>query len=51
MGELIRGAVYKCVADLRSALSTIINQFYNAERLYSGLNYLPPMEYERILAN
>ena len=48
-GELIRGAVYKCVADLRSALSTYTNQFYNAVRLHSGLNYLSPIEYERSL--
>jgi putative transposase len=48
-GELIRGVVYKCIADLRSALSTYINQFYNAVRLHSGLNYLSPIEYERSL--
>jgi putative transposase len=48
-GELIRGVVYKYVADLRSSLSAYINQFYNAVRLHSGLNYLSPIEYERSL--
>jgi len=49
-GELIRGAAFNCVAQLRKALSGYINKFYNAVRLHSGINYLSPIEYEQCSA-
>ena len=45
--ELIRGRVYKKVKQLRQALLTYINQFYNSVRLHSGLDYQSPIEYEQ----
>lgn len=45
--ELIRGTVYKTVKALRQALTRYINQFYNAVRLHSGLDYMSPMKYEQ----
>lgn len=45
--ELIRGTVYRKVAELRIALSTYINNFYNTVRLHSGLDYVSPIEYEQ----
>jgi transposase InsO family protein len=45
--ELIRGTIYRKAAELRRALSTYINQFYNTVRLHSGLDYLTPIEYEQ----
>lgn len=46
-GELIRKSVYKSAKQLRRALATYINGFYNRVRLHSALGYLSPMEYER----
>ena len=48
--ELIRGNVYKTMNGLRRNLAKYINQFYNAVRLHSGIDYLSPMEYEQRLA-
>ena len=44
--ELIRGSMFSCLKDLRQALSTYINKFYNGVRLHSGLGYVSPVEYE-----
>lgn len=49
-GELIRGSVFKCVAQLRRALQAYINKFYNTVRLHSGINYVSPIEYEQCVA-
>jgi transposase InsO family protein len=48
--ELIRGQVYKKEGDLRYALKRYINQFYNQNRLHSGIGYHSPMEYEQLAA-
>lgn len=45
--ELIRGNVYKTTKALRKALKSYINQFYNAVRLHSGLDYVSPIKYEQ----
>lgn len=46
-GELIRKTGFKTVKQLRRALSTYINGFYNRVRLHSSLGYRSPIEYER----
>ena len=48
--ELIRGVTWSKVAELRRALSTYINRFYNTVRLHSGLDYESPIEYEQLAA-
>lgn len=45
--ELIRGRVFKSEQELRYALNSYINQFYNHQRLHSGIGYLPPAVYEQ----
>jgi len=45
--ELIRGTIYRKATELRRALSTYINHFYNTVRLHSGLAYESPIEYEQ----
>lgn len=45
--ELIRGVTWSKIAELRRALSTYINRFYNTVRLHSGLAYESPIEYEQ----
>lgn len=47
--ELIRGRTFKTVQELRYALNSYINQFYNHQRLHSGLNYNTPVEYEQMV--
>lgn len=49
-GELIRKARFKDMKELRRELGRYINQFYNTVRLHSGLEYLSPIEYERVTA-
>ncbi len=48
--ELIRGRRYKTKQELRLALNSYINQFYNHHRLHSGIGYIPPAKYERMAA-
>lgn len=48
--ELIRGRMFKSEKELRLALNGYINQFYNHQRLHSGIGYQPPAIYERMLA-
>jgi len=48
--ELIRGRTFNSLEELRYALNSYINHFYNRKRLHSGIGYYPPMEYERIAA-
>lgn len=48
--ELIRGRKYKSMNDLRYALNSYINHFYNKKRLHSGIGYHSPIEYEKIAA-
>lgn len=48
--ELIRGRVFNKEQELRYALNSYINQFYNHQRLHSGIGYLSPAEFERIAA-
>lgn len=45
--ELIRGSTYNRTKELRKALSSYINKFYNSVRLHSGLDYMTPIEYEK----
>jgi len=46
-GELIRGTVFKSIKEMRRALASYINKFYNAVRLHSGLAYQSPIQYEQ----
>ena len=48
--ELIRGARFVCEGELRSALRSYINRFYNHQRMHSSIGYVPPATYERMLA-
>lgn len=48
--ELIRGRVFRSENELRYALNSYINQFYNHKRLHSGIGYHAPVEYERMAA-
>ena len=48
--ELIRGRGFKDEKELRYALNSYINQFYNHKRMHSGIGYLSPAEFENIAA-
>jgi len=48
--ELIRGRKFNSIGDLRYALNSYINHFYNKKRLHSGIGYCSPIEYEKIAA-
>lgn len=48
--ELIRGRSFNSEKELRLALNSYINQFYNHKRLHSGIGYCSPAEYERSAA-
>lgn len=48
--ELIRGRRYAHHRELHHALKGYINQFYNFQRLHSGIGYRPPVSYERMAA-
>lgn len=49
-GELIRGRRFNSMSELRYALNSYINHFYNKKRLHSGIGYCSPIEYEKIAA-
>lgn len=46
--EVIRGNLFKSNEQLRRALGYCINKYYNATRMYVGINYCSPIEYEAI---
>ena len=48
--ELIRGRGFNTMDDLRYALNSYINHFYNKKRLHSGIGYCSPIEYENMAA-
>jgi len=48
--ELIRGRTFKTQQQLRHALHSYIDQFYNRKRLHSAIGYCSPDEYEKIAA-
>lgn len=48
--ELIRGRRFATEGELRNALRSYINDFYNHQRLHSSIGYMPPAEYERMVA-
>ena len=48
--ELIRGRKFNTMKELRYALNSYINHFYNNKRLHSGIGYCSPIEYEKIAA-
>ena len=48
--ELIRGRTFQSEKELRLALNSYINQFYNHKRLHSGIGYNTPAEYENMAA-
>jgi transposase InsO family protein len=48
--ELIRGRRFNSMDELRYALNSYINHFYNTKRLHSGIGYCSPIEYEKIAA-
>jgi transposase InsO family protein len=45
--ELIRGRKFNTLPELRYALNSYINHFYNKKRLHSGIGYCSPIEYEK----
>lgn len=48
--ETTKGVEFKTESDLRLALSSYIDEFYNIERLHSGLGYKTPIECDRMAA-
>ncbi len=48
--ELIRGRNFQSEKELRKALNSYINQFYNHKRLHSGIGYMAPAIYEAMVA-
>ena len=48
--ELIRGRKFNSMPELRYALNSYINHFYNKNRLHSGIGYYAPIEYEKLVA-
>ncbi len=48
--ELIRGRTFDSDDELRLALNSYINQFYNHKRLHSGIGYCSPAECEKMAA-
>ncbi len=48
--ELIRGRAFTSEKQLRHALNSYINHFYNHKRLHLALGYQPPAVYEKIAA-
>ena len=48
--ELIRGRTFDSDEELRFALNSYINQFYNHKRLHSGIGYCSPAECEKMAA-
>lgn len=46
-GELIRGRKFMNGEQLRLSLCSYINQFYNRERIHSGIGYESPLNYEK----
>jgi len=48
--ELIRGRKFSNMDELRYALNSYINHFYNKKRLHSGIGYCSPIEYEEMAA-
>jgi len=48
--ELIRGRKFNSTCELRYALNSYINHFYNKKRLHSGIGYCSPIEYEKLAA-
>ncbi len=48
--ELIRGRKFNSMGELRYALNSYINHFYNKKRLHSGIGYCSPIEYEQMAA-
>jgi len=48
--ELIRGRKFNTMNELRYALNSYINHFYNKKRLHSEIGYCSPIEYEKIAA-
>ena len=48
--ELIRGRHFMNEKELRRALGSYINQFYNYQRMHSGIGYVPPAIFEKMAA-
>jgi putative transposase len=48
--ELIRGRLFRNERELRYALNSYINQFYNHRRLHSGIDYYAPAKFEQMAA-
>lgn len=48
--ELIRGRIFKAEHEMRFALNSYINQFYNHKRIHSAIGYTTPADFERVAA-
>lgn len=48
--ECIRGRKFNTKDELRYALNSYINHFYNKKRLHSGIGYCSPIEFEKMAA-
>jgi putative transposase len=42
---------YECFIDVAERIPFFIEKVYNRKRVHSGINYLPPIEFESILAD
>ena len=48
--EVTKGVEFKTEHELRMALASYIDDFYNTKRLHSSLGYKTPIEYDRMAA-
>jgi putative transposase len=48
--DLIHGNNFDTEEELRYSIAGYLNHFYNKKRLQFSINYLSPVEYERIVA-
>ncbi len=48
--ELIRGTMFENESELRYALNSYINQFYNHKNMHSEIEYMSPSVYEKRVA-
>ncbi len=45
--EFFRGSTFRATEELRRGIASYIDQFYNRQRLHSGIGYLSPEQFEK----
>ena len=45
--EFFRGSIFRATEELRRGIASYIDQFYNRQRLHSGIGYLSPEQFEK----